>query len=46
MNEGALLISESGTILYANIGFAELVDAPLDKVMGTHVSDWVSRSQH
>ena len=42
MNEGALLISESGTILYANIGFAELVDAQLDKVMGTHVSDWVS----
>jgi PAS domain S-box-containing protein len=42
MSEGALLISESGTILYANIGFAGLVDAPLDKVIGTHVSDWVS----
>ena len=42
MNEGALLISENGTILYANIGFAGLVDAPLDKVIGTHVSDWVS----
>jgi PAS domain S-box-containing protein len=42
MSEGALLISESGTILYANIGFAGLVDAQLDKVIGTHVSDWVS----
>jgi PAS domain S-box-containing protein len=42
MSEGALLISEIGTILYANIGFAGLVDAPLDKVIGTHVSDWVS----
>jgi PAS domain S-box-containing protein len=42
MDEGALLISESGSILYANIGFAKLVDAPLDKVMGTHVSKWVS----
>jgi PAS domain S-box-containing protein len=42
MSEGALLISESGTILYANFGFAGLVDAPLDKVIGTHVSDWVS----
>ena len=42
MDEGALLISESGSILYANIGFAKLVDTPLDKVMGTHVSEWVS----
>jgi PAS domain S-box-containing protein len=42
MSEGALLISETGTILYANIGFAGLVDAPLDKVIGTHVSNWVS----
>jgi PAS domain S-box-containing protein len=42
MSEGALLISESGTILYANVGFAGLVDAPLDKVIGTNVCDWVS----
>jgi PAS domain S-box-containing protein len=42
MNEGAILISENGTILYANFGFAGLIDAPLDKVIGTHVSDWVS----
>jgi PAS domain S-box-containing protein len=42
MDEGALLISESGSILYANMGFAKLLDAPFDKVMGTHVSEWVS----
>jgi two-component system CheB/CheR fusion protein len=42
MNEGAVLISESGNILYSNSGFAGLVDAPLDKIMGTLVSDWVS----
>lgn len=29
MTEGALLVSETGTILFCNRGFARLVDAPL-----------------
>jgi PAS domain S-box-containing protein len=42
MNEGALLISDTGIILYCNIGFAELVGRKIDKVIGTPLSDWVS----
>ncbi len=41
MNEGALLVSKSGVILYCNSGFAKLVDVQLDRVMGTDVKDWV-----
>ncbi len=44
MNEGALLISKNGTILYCNHGFAKLVEVPLDRIMGTNVRDWVSTS--
>lgn len=42
MNEGAILLSDSGVILYCNMGFAGLVDAPLDSVMGTDIRHWVS----
>lgn len=41
MNEGALLVSETGTILYCNAGFARLVDAPLERIMGSNIKDWV-----
>jgi PAS domain S-box-containing protein len=41
MNEGALLVSETGTILFCNHGFARLVDAPLEGIMGSNISDWV-----
>jgi PAS domain S-box-containing protein len=41
MNEGALLLSETGTILYCNDGFARLVDAPLEGIMGSNIRDWV-----
>jgi PAS domain S-box-containing protein len=42
MNEGALLISETGTILFCNRGFARLVDAPLEGVMGSNIQEWVN----
>ena len=44
MNEGAILTSDDGTILYCNNGFALLVDTPLDKIMGTNISDWIPDS--
>lgn len=34
MNEGALLIQNDGTILYANQHFADLAGVPLDEVIG------------
>lgn len=44
MNEGALLVSETGTILFCNLGFARLVDAPLEKIMGSNIKEWVNPS--
>jgi PAS domain S-box-containing protein len=44
MNEGAVLLSENGTVLYCNSGFAQLLDAPLHKVMGRNIFDWVSKN--
>jgi PAS domain S-box-containing protein len=41
MSEGALLVSETGTILYCNAGFARLVDAPLEGLMGSNIREWV-----
>jgi PAS domain S-box-containing protein len=43
MNEGALLVSDNGTILYCNTGFSGLVEAPLEKVMGRNIRDFVSQ---
>ncbi len=43
MNEGALLVSDNGTILYCNIGFSGLVEAPLDRIMGENIRDFVSQ---
>lgn len=35
MNEGALLLGDDGTVLYANARFAHLVNVPLDQVIGS-----------
>jgi len=34
MQEGAVTLGEDGTVLFANGGFASLVDAPLEQVIG------------
>ena len=44
MEEGAVLLSSAGTILYCNGGFAKLVDAPLDSIMSKNIACWVSES--
>ena len=38
MNEGALLVSVRGVILYSNAAFAEMVAAPLERVIGKTLS--------
>jgi PAS domain S-box-containing protein len=37
MNEGAATLSADGTILYCNSRFAEMLDAPLERVMGSTI---------
>jgi len=37
MNEGAATLGEEGTILYCNSRFAEMLDAPLERVMGSSI---------
>jgi PAS domain S-box-containing protein len=44
MNEGAILLSDNDTILYCNQGFANLVDAPLERIIGRNIADWFSQS--
>ncbi|MDB4946063.1 MAG: two-component hybrid sensor and regulator [Labilithrix sp.] len=41
MNEGALLVSKAGLVLYANAAFAAMVAAPLEAVSGRHLADFV-----
>ena len=40
MNEGAVTLAAAGVILYANRAFAELVGAPLEKVIGACIEDF------
>jgi signal transduction histidine kinase len=42
MNEGAVTLSGNGTILYGNRRFADLVDVPLERVIGSSVRDYFS----
>ena len=42
MNEGALVLNESGVILYCNRRFAEIIKTPLETVIGTLVYNWVA----
>ncbi|MDD8025843.1 MAG: PAS domain S-box protein [Acidobacteriota bacterium] len=42
MNEGALTLTAEGVILYANRRFAQMLKAPLEKVIGSAISTWVA----
>jgi len=44
MSEGAILLSEDNIILYCNAGFAKMMKAPLDKVIGKNITNWVPAS--
>ena len=41
IREGALTLSRTGMILYTNTRFAEMVQLPPDKVLGTSILDHV-----
>src|SRR3984957_8069273 len=40
MSEGALTLTPEGLILYANRRFAQMLGAPLEKVIGSEIHDW------
>jgi PAS domain S-box-containing protein len=42
MNEGAVTLSFDGTILYCNDRFAEMVETPYQKIIGSSVYEFVS----
>jgi two-component system phosphate regulon sensor histidine kinase PhoR len=45
MNEGAVTLNESGLILYCNSRFAEMVNMPLEKVIGFSFETFVPAEQ-
>jgi len=42
MSEGALTLATNGVILYANRRFAEMLKAPLDKIIGSSINAWIT----
>ncbi len=42
MQEGAAALDRDGAILYANRRLAEMLGAPLEKVIGRSMSDWIA----
>src|ERR1700712_3992562 len=44
MNEGAVTINRDGVILYSNSRFAEMVDLPLEKVIGLSFDKFVPKA--
>jgi len=44
MNEGALVLTSDGTVMYSNSAFADMVDVPLDQVIGTQIHHFVCDS--
>jgi len=42
MNEGAVTLDSAGGVLYSNQRFADMVKAPLEHVVGSSISSWVS----
>ena len=41
MQEGAVTLNEEGIIIYCNSSFANIVDVPLQKVIGTRFEDYI-----
>jgi|APCry1669189070_1035195.scaffolds.fasta_scaffold02716_4 PAS domain S-box-containing protein len=46
MNEGALTLTMDGVILYANRRFAEMLKAPLEKVIGSAIRTWIAPADY
>ncbi|MHB0998098.1 MAG: PP2C family protein-serine/threonine phosphatase [Armatimonadota bacterium] len=41
MNEGALILTSDGTVMYSNNAFADMVDIPLEQVIGSRIHRFV-----
>jgi len=41
MSEGAVMLAEDGLIVYCNNGVARMLDAPLERVIGSSIYEWV-----
>src|SRR3984957_1091992 len=46
MQEGAVILTPAGTIHYCNRRFAELIQMPLEKVVGRRFADWLDPADH
>jgi PAS domain S-box-containing protein len=46
MQEGAVILTPGGTIHYCNRRFAELIQMPLEKVVGRPFTDWIDAADH
>jgi PAS domain S-box-containing protein len=46
MQEGAVILTPEGTIHYCNRRFAELIQMPLEKVVGRPFADWLDAADH
>lgn len=42
MSDGALIMTADGVILYANRAFATMLKAPLEKVIGATINEWIA----
>ncbi|MDP3179071.1 MAG: PAS domain-containing protein [Spirochaetaceae bacterium] len=42
MNEGAATLSARGTILYCNLRLSEMLELPLDRILGTELGDYLA----
>ncbi len=45
MKEGAVTISADGTILYCNYAFADIIEEPLDHIIGRSIYEFVPRTE-
>ncbi len=43
MREGAVMLCDDNSILYCNRGFAEMVQVPLDKLIGSNIESVVAQ---
>ena len=45
MQEGAVVVAEDGSTVYANLRFAQMLKEPLERVMGCPFKDWVIHAE-
>ena len=46
MRDGAVTVSEEGTVLYANRRMADLLSLPLSAIIGSRITAFVAESDH